>query len=176
MCTYFRDMRDPGTGGFYSAEDADSLPERDATEKREGAFYVWSDAELRDVLGADADVARARFGIEPGGNAPQDPQGEFTGQNILYSARSLDQVAADTGTSVDAVMAALGRVRKTLFDVRRHTTSAASRRQDSRVVERTHDRGARTRGACAAREPRCGGVAGERQAGRDLHPEQPLAR
>jgi uncharacterized protein len=113
-----RDMRDPSTGGFYSAEDADSLPERNATEKREGAFYVWSDAELRDVLGADADVARARFGIEPGGNAPQDPQGEFTGQNILYSARSLDQVAADTGRSVDDVMAALGRVRRTLFDVR----------------------------------------------------------
>src|SRR4029078_2712917 len=37
-----RDLRDPA-GGFYSAEDADSLPQHDSTEKREGAFYVWSD-------------------------------------------------------------------------------------------------------------------------------------
>ena len=113
-----REMRDPATGGFYSAEDADSLSAPDSSEKREGAFYVWTDAEIRDLLGADADVVRARFGIEPQGNAPEDPQGEFTGQNILYSARSLDAVAADTGRSIDEVVAALGRARKLLFDAR----------------------------------------------------------
>ncbi len=35
-----RDMTHAG-GGFYSAEDADSLPAADAKEKKEGAFYVW---------------------------------------------------------------------------------------------------------------------------------------
>src|SRR3954465_11507007 len=38
-----RDMRDKD-GGFHSAEDADSQP-AEGGDKKEGAFYVWSDAE-----------------------------------------------------------------------------------------------------------------------------------
>src|SRR6185437_16227650 len=90
-----RDMTDP-RGGFYSAEDADSVPPEQAADpgahKSEGAFYIWSDEEIGAVLGADADIARRRFGIEPGGNAPQDPQGEFTGKNLLYTAQSIEEV------------------------------------------------------------------------------------
>lgn len=37
-------------GGFYSAEDADSLPIPEASEKQEGAFYVWTYNELKSVL------------------------------------------------------------------------------------------------------------------------------
>ncbi len=44
-----RDMTDP-LGGFYSAEDADSLPPEQAgvagAHKSEGAFYIWSDEEI----------------------------------------------------------------------------------------------------------------------------------
>jgi uncharacterized protein YyaL (SSP411 family) len=73
-----RDMTHP-EGGFYSAEDADSIPPEHAADpsphKSEGAFYIWSDAEIGTLLGDDADIARRRFGIEPAGNAPQDPQG-----------------------------------------------------------------------------------------------------
>src|SRR6185436_20400358 len=91
-----RDMTDAG-GGFYSAEDADSVPPEHAHEahphKMEGAFYIWPDAEIGEVLGTDADVFRARYGIRPSGNAPADPQGEFTGKNLLYTARSLVDVA-----------------------------------------------------------------------------------
>jgi hypothetical protein len=116
-----RDMTDPG-GGFYSAEDADSLPpEHAGTEgahKSEGAFYIWSDEEIGALLGEDATVARLRFGIEPAGNAPQDPQGEFTGKNLLYTAHSIEEVAARSGRSVEEVTAALGRIRRTLFAAR----------------------------------------------------------
>jgi uncharacterized protein YyaL (SSP411 family) len=112
-----RDMRD-SAGGFYSAEDADSLTHAGAAEKREGAFYVWSDAEIGELLGADADIVRARFGVRPGGNAPEDPQGEFTGQNILYTARSLDDLASDSGRSIEEVMGALRRARNVLFEAR----------------------------------------------------------
>jgi len=116
-----RDMTDPG-GGFYSAEDADSLPPEQAgvagAHKSEGAFYIWSDEEIGSLLGEDATIARIRFGIEPGGNAPQDPQGEFTGRNLLYTAQSIEEVAARTGRAVDDVVAALGRIRQTLFAAR----------------------------------------------------------
>ena len=112
-----RDLTSSG-GGFFSAEDADSVPPEHAHEPRphkmEGAFYIWRDEEIRDVLGDDAAVFRARFGILPGGNAPNDPQGEFIEKNLLYTARSLDDVASMTGRSVEAVMDALRRARPLL--------------------------------------------------------------
>ena len=40
-------------GAFYSAEDADSLPKKDSARKTEGAFYIWTYDEIRDVLGED---------------------------------------------------------------------------------------------------------------------------
>ncbi|HYS54621.1 MAG TPA: thioredoxin domain-containing protein [Thermoanaerobaculia bacterium] len=55
-----RDMRGP-TGGFYSAEDADS-------EGREGKFYLWTEAEIRAVTGPDADLVIETYGIKKGGN------------------------------------------------------------------------------------------------------------
>ncbi len=116
-----RDLTDD-EGGFYSAEDADSIPPEQATDpsahKSEGAFYIWSDAEIGEVLGADAGIARRRFGIRPDGNAPQDPQGEFRGRNLLYIAEPVDDIAARTGRSPEDVIDALGRIRQALFDVR----------------------------------------------------------
>jgi len=113
-----RDLTSPG-GGFFSAEDADSVPPEHAHEPRphkmEGAFYIWGDDEIRDVLGDDAAVFRARFGILPDGNAPNDPQGEFTEKNLLYTARSLDDVASITGRPVEGVMDALRRARPLLM-------------------------------------------------------------
>ncbi|HWD24926.1 MAG TPA: hypothetical protein VG368_05640, partial [Acidimicrobiales bacterium] len=47
-----------GHGGFASAEDADS-------EGEEGRFYVWTPAEVDEILGPDAGpVARAHYGID----------------------------------------------------------------------------------------------------------------
>ena len=113
-----RDLTSPG-GGFFSAEDADSVPPEHAHEphphKMEGAFYIWSDAEIQEVLGAGADVFRARYGILPDGNAPADPQGEFTGKNLLYTARSIEDVASMAGRSVDGVHAALEGARDLLM-------------------------------------------------------------
>ena len=116
-----RDLTDRD-GGFYSAEDADSVPPEIAHEgsphKREGAFYVWRDDEIAEVLGGDAHVFRTRFGILPNGNAPFDPQNEFTQQNLLYGARSIDETASATGLTTGAVTASLERARHALFAVR----------------------------------------------------------
>ena len=116
-----RDMTAPD-GGFYSAEDADSIPPEHVGDphahKSEGAFYIWSDKEIAAVLGEDADIARRRFGIEPDGNAPHDPQGEFTGKNLLYTAQSIEEISIRSGCSAEHVVAALGRIRERLMSVR----------------------------------------------------------
>jgi uncharacterized protein YyaL (SSP411 family) len=116
-----RDLGHPD-GGFYSAEDADSVPPEDAgnagAHKSEGAFYIWREEEIAAALADDADVFRMRFGTRPGGNAPFDPQQEFTGKNLLYQARPVEAVAADAGRSVEDVEAALARARARLFELR----------------------------------------------------------
>jgi hypothetical protein len=73
----FRDMRDE-SGGFFSAEDADS-------EGVEGKFYCWSIEELREVCGDDADAVIEYYGVTPGGNFA-DPHTGFRG-NILHVAQ-----------------------------------------------------------------------------------------
>jgi hypothetical protein len=116
-----RDLRHPD-GGFFSAEDADSVPPEQAgapsAHKSEGAFYIWRDEEIGEALGPEADVVRARFGIQPDGNAPFDPQNEFTHKNLLYAARSIDDIASATGRGAGDVEGALERARATLLAVR----------------------------------------------------------
>jgi uncharacterized protein YyaL (SSP411 family) len=116
-----REMTAPD-GGFYSAEDADSVPpdQADSPEphKREGAFYLWSAEELQERLGADASAFALRYGIEAGGNAPADPHGDFAGRNLLYVARSIEDVARQLGETSDSIAARLDRARLRLFEGR----------------------------------------------------------
>lgn len=79
-------------GGFYSAEDADSLPNADAAHKKEGAFCVWSWDEIQELLGQEqmegsslAEVVAHEFNMTVEGNVSreQDPHGELVGQNVL---------------------------------------------------------------------------------------------
>ena len=116
-----RDMTS-SEGAFYSAEDADSLPPEAVgtgrTAKAEGAFYLWTEAEVDALLGADAEVAKRRLGIEAGGNAPQDPMGEFRGKCIPYLQQDVGEIAKLTGRSAEDVAAALGAARRTLFEAR----------------------------------------------------------
>jgi uncharacterized protein len=116
-----RDMTD-AAGGFYSAEDADSVPpeqaEVEAPHKSEGAFYIWHDDEIGELLREDAPIFRARYGVLPDGNAPFDPQQEFTGKNLLYTARPLETIASEVGKPLADVVASLRRARAVLFDAR----------------------------------------------------------
>ena len=116
-----RDLTD-SRGGFYSAEDADSVPPEDADQpnarKTEGAFYLWTQEEIERLLGEDASVAVRRFGIEADGNALQDPHGELRGQNVLYVAQSTEDIATRIGGSADDIVEALGRIRQTLAAAR----------------------------------------------------------
>jgi uncharacterized protein len=85
-----REMRGP-EGGFYSALDADS-------EGEEGLFYVWTEGELREVLGDDAPPLLSYWGVDRGPN--------FEGRSILHVA----------GGEVDPAL--LERARRILYDVR----------------------------------------------------------
>jgi uncharacterized protein YyaL (SSP411 family) len=153
-----RDMTDVD-GGFYSAEDADSVPPESVAEegalassetrraetsappdssragaltppvsdahassrgprKTEGAFYIWSLAEVRALLGDDSRAFELRYGVLPDGNAPFDPQNEFTGKNLLYTARGIGEIARELDREPEDVAAALTRARITLFKAR----------------------------------------------------------
>jgi uncharacterized protein len=75
-----RDMTHP-EGGFYSAEDADS-------EGKEGKFYCWTAAEMKQLLTPDEyEVATNYFGVTPKGNFVDhsDPN-PLADQNVLSIA------------------------------------------------------------------------------------------
>ena len=93
------EMTAPG-GGFYSTLDADS-------EGHEGKFYVWDDAGLGEVLGGDADFARAVYGVTPGGN--------FEGQSILFRSRPDADDARTQRLTLDDFRERLTRVKATLY-------------------------------------------------------------
>ena len=93
-----REMTAP-EGGFYSSLDADS-------EGHEGTFYVWTSAELDQLLGVDAGIARTAWGVTRAGN--------FEGKNILHLPRSLEEVAAEVGHPADEIARVLAQARSHL--------------------------------------------------------------
>ncbi|WP_181806278.1 thioredoxin domain-containing protein [Streptomyces shenzhenensis] len=82
-------------GGFASAIDADS--DDGSGRHVEGAYYVWTPAQFREVLGEDADLAAQYFGVtedgtfEEGRSVLQLPQqeGVFDAERIASVKRRL---------------------------------------------------------------------------------------
>ncbi|XP_034049899.1 spermatogenesis-associated protein 20 [Thalassophryne amazonica] len=125
-----RDLSDE-SGGFYSAEDADSVPASGGPEKREGAFCVWTASELRQLLpdvvtgatgaATQADVFMHHYGVKDEGNvAPeQDPHGELQGQNVLIVRYSIQLTAARFGITEEKVTELLVSARAKMAEVRK---------------------------------------------------------
>ncbi|MBN1493224.1 MAG: thioredoxin domain-containing protein [Candidatus Omnitrophica bacterium] len=115
-----RDLRDR-RGGFYSAEDADSLVQGAAGPEAEGegAFYVWRYDEVADVLNKkERKLFTYLYGVEKNGNVEADPQGEFVGENILYQARTLDETADKFNCTREELNIQLANIKNALFKVR----------------------------------------------------------
>ena len=99
-----RDMTDP-SGGFYSTEDADS-------EGEEGKFYVWTPAELRELLGAeDARLFGAFYDVTAPGNFERRA-------SILRMEHTPLELASRLGVTEAELLAALERGRQILFEAR----------------------------------------------------------
>ncbi len=118
-----RDMQDPA-GGFYSAEDADSENPYDTAEHGEGAYYLWTEAEIDSLLSSrEASLFKVCYGVKTGGNALHDPLQEFTGRNILYQAKDPAEVARLEKIPVKEVTLHLRHAREKLLS-RRQTRTA----------------------------------------------------
>ncbi|MGH9628236.1 MAG: thioredoxin domain-containing protein [Bryobacteraceae bacterium] len=117
-----RDMTD-ADGGFFSAEDADSVVDpAKPEEKGEGAFYIWTQDEIERILGKPtADWFSYRYGVKPDGNVDEDPHHEFTGRNILYQAHTIEETAERFGADVE-------RVSETLRDAQQKLVAERSKR------------------------------------------------
>ncbi len=78
-----RDLQNP-EGGFFSAEDADSLDQEG--NKEEGAFYVFGYQEIFDILGQEeAQIIVDLFDLREEGNYRDEASGQETGLNILHA-------------------------------------------------------------------------------------------
>ena len=105
-----RDMTSP-EGAYYAAEDADA-------EGEEGAFYLWTEDEVRRALPPeDAELAVPYFGLKKAGNF-DDHERPGSGRNVLYEALSPEEIAVAAGIPEGDAARRLAAIRATLFRVR----------------------------------------------------------
>jgi uncharacterized protein YyaL (SSP411 family) len=106
-----RDMRSP-EGGFFSAEDADS-------EGKEGKFYLWTEQEIREILPPDeANLIVRAFHVERNGNFREEASGKTLGANILFTGKSLPDMASEMNLPVEELEKKIDSARNRLFEVR----------------------------------------------------------
>src|SRR5580700_7875482 len=112
-----RELRLPD-GAFAASQDADS-------PGGEGAFFVWTPAQLRDALGADDAALAARvFGVVDGGNFEH-------GTTVLSMPYPLAQVARSLSVDEPALRARLEDIRTRLRSAR---ASRPAPERDGKVI------------------------------------------
>jgi uncharacterized protein YyaL (SSP411 family) len=111
-----RDLTGP-EGAFHSAEDADSLDRHG--RKEEGAFYTWTEDDLRAAVGDDAfRFARTVWGTDPEGNVEDEATRERTGQNVLHNPEPLLDLADRFGMGEGALRERIEGLRERLYALR----------------------------------------------------------
>lgn len=96
-------------GAFYSALDADSLNENQKLE--EGAFYVWTEVELKAILKEDFDWFRIIFNINPFGHWEHE-------NYVLIQSQSLETIAEQLKIDVVTLQLKKKEYEKILYDIR----------------------------------------------------------
>ncbi|HVW97287.1 MAG TPA: thioredoxin domain-containing protein [Mucilaginibacter sp.] len=91
--------------GFYSALDADS-------EGKEGKFYIFTKAEIAEILGDDAELFSIYYHITDQGNWAEEQS------NVLFRREDDHVLAAKLGIPVDQLLSRVETARRRVFDVR----------------------------------------------------------
>jgi uncharacterized protein YyaL (SSP411 family) len=89
--------------GFYSALDADS-------DGEEGKYYVWTRAEINEVLGKDADIFCEYYDVSDRGN--------WEGHNILRVLLPMEEFAAKRSINITSLTELLSTGRRQLLERR----------------------------------------------------------
>jgi uncharacterized protein YyaL (SSP411 family) len=119
-------------GGFYSTLDAQSVPpehrqdgEDGEREAEEGAFFVWTPAEVHEAVDdeTDADLFCDRFGVTERGN--------FEGTTVLTISASVADLAAEYDLDEATVDARLSAAREQVFEAREQRPGPA---RDEKVL------------------------------------------
>ncbi len=93
------------SGAFYSSLDADS-------EGEEGKFYVWTQAEFDQVLGADGGWLSTVYGVTKDGNFEH-------GNNVLHLTDSPEKLSAEKGLSIEQFWQKVDLLNERLFEQRK---------------------------------------------------------
>ena len=109
-------------GAFFSARDADS--EGEDGHHVEGAFYVWTPAQIAALL--DSDTARLLSRVHDVSEA-----GNFEGRNILHLPHDLDAVARQEGIGRDELDRTL---RTALATLKAHRAKRPEPLRDEKVL------------------------------------------
>ena len=99
-----RELMSPANG-FYSALDADS-------EGVEGKFYIFTKAEIEEILANDADLFCIYYHITDDGNWEEE------NSNVLFRKESDDELAAKLGLPVDELISKIEISRQKVFEAR----------------------------------------------------------
>lgn len=95
--------------GFYSSLDADSLNDKGTLE--EGAFYVWTEAELQRILGTDFPIFKDYYNI--------NSYGLWEHENyVLIRDKDALEIASTHQTTATEVKAIIKKATEKLFKIR----------------------------------------------------------
>ncbi len=98
--------------GFRSSIDGD-------TGTGEGRYYLWTEDEIRAILPAeDAGLFCSAYGVLPSGNFGSEVGGAQMGQNILYEASTVSELAKNYGIKGSEVASRLAECRRILLEAR----------------------------------------------------------
>ncbi|MBI4566417.1 MAG: thioredoxin domain-containing protein [Planctomycetes bacterium] len=105
-------------GGFLSAHDADSdLP--DGKGHAEGAFYVWTPAQVKAVVpGDEGEILSRAFGVIEGGNYEPVEEHEPRGNSVMHVAATVQELAGEFKRSPDEIRQILDEGTRKLLEAR----------------------------------------------------------
>ena len=98
------------SGGFYSSLDADSLDEHGNLE--EGAYYVWTEAELAKLLGKNYDLFKAYFNINSYGHWEADNYVLIRDKSDLEIAEQFNIKISELKTTIKKSLSVLKKERE----------------------------------------------------------------